>query len=268
MTAFANLYEMYYATAWNRRLSARNDARANVFADQVEAAFKRDADLTAQYHALNGGKWDGMMNQVHMELRDLERPDPADHAQRHPRGGRHPARQAGGQGRLHPLQAPAIPTSSRWRPPSSTTRSAARAWPGPSCRTWATATRCWPCQQGRPLERALRTACDLEYGVQIPRSGPATVRLSLAPTLDATGGDGIRIGVSIDNGPVQTVISNLIPTPGAASRQEQVAWVEAVKNHVHTVEARFPDLSAGRHVVKVWRLDDNAVLEKVTVALQ
>lgn len=57
VTAFANLYEMYYATAWNRRLSARNDARANVFADKVEAAFKRDADLTAQYHALNGGKW-------------------------------------------------------------------------------------------------------------------------------------------------------------------------------------------------------------------
>ena len=36
--AVSNLYEMYYATAWNRRLASRNDARANAFADQVDDA--------------------------------------------------------------------------------------------------------------------------------------------------------------------------------------------------------------------------------------
>ena len=59
-----------------------------------------------------------------------------------------------------------------------------------------------------------------------------------------------------------------LPTPGAASRPEQARWIEAVKNHLHTIEARFPDVSAGRHVVKVWRLDDNAVLEKVSVDMR
>ena len=33
----ANLYELYYAVAWNRRLAAAGDSRANVFADHAEA---------------------------------------------------------------------------------------------------------------------------------------------------------------------------------------------------------------------------------------
>ncbi|MCH1932330.1 hypothetical protein L9G16_19460, partial [Shewanella sp. A25] len=43
IAAMANLYRLYYAVAWNRRLAARGDGRANLFADQAEAAFARDA---------------------------------------------------------------------------------------------------------------------------------------------------------------------------------------------------------------------------------
>ncbi len=66
IAAVSTLYQLYYAAAWNKRLAARNDARANVFADMVETTFERDKALTQRYHAINGGKWDGMMNQVHM----------------------------------------------------------------------------------------------------------------------------------------------------------------------------------------------------------
>ena len=59
IAALANLYELYYAVAWNRRLAAAGDARANVFADRAEAAFRRDQEITNAYHAVNGGKWDG-----------------------------------------------------------------------------------------------------------------------------------------------------------------------------------------------------------------
>jgi hypothetical protein len=91
------------------------------------------------------------------------------------------------------------------------------------------------------------------------------IGLRLAPTLDTTGGQGMRIGVSLDDGPVQVVTANLVPTAGGAASPAQVAWVAAVKNNAHTVEARFEGVAAGRHVVKVWRLDDNVVLEKVIV---
>lgn len=64
----------------------------------------------------------------------------------------------------------------------------------------------------------------------------------------------VRDGVSLDDGPVQVVTASLVPTAGSASTPEQVAWVEAIKDHAHTVEALFPVVAAGSHVVKVWRL--------------
>lgn len=59
-----NLYGLYYAVAWNRKLAAANDARANVFADATEAAFGRDKVPTQAYDNLAGGKRDGMMLQT------------------------------------------------------------------------------------------------------------------------------------------------------------------------------------------------------------
>jgi hypothetical protein len=124
--ALSNLYEMYYATAWNRRLASRNDARANAFADQVETAFKRDADLTAPIPRPERRQVGRHDEPGPHELRDLERSHPTVDAQRHPRGGRHPARQAGAQVQFARATA-ADPHLSPSRPPSSTARSAARA---------------------------------------------------------------------------------------------------------------------------------------------
>ncbi|MCH1927818.1 hypothetical protein L6232_23780, partial [Shewanella sp. C31] len=75
IAAMANLYRLYYAVAWNRRLAARGDGRANLFADQAEAAFARDAALTEAYHRAAGGKWDGMMSQTHIGYTTWQQPD-------------------------------------------------------------------------------------------------------------------------------------------------------------------------------------------------
>jgi hypothetical protein len=264
--AFANLYEMYYATAWNRRLSSRNDARANVFADTVEAAFKRDAELTAQYHAVNGGKWAGMMNQVHMSYVIWNDPT----QQSMPSVTRVAAD-------TPPDKLAAKVQFGRSRPedPRVVTIPAAkfdRAVGGKGL-TWTVLSNLGDgdavvaLPQGRP-STDVRDGVRLDYAVSVSRSGPARVRLRLAPTLDATGGKGIRIGVSLDDGPVQVVTANLVPTAGSASTPEQAAWVAAVKDHAHTVETLFPAVTQGSHVVKVWRLDDNAVLEKVLIDLR
>lgn len=73
--ALANLYELYYAVAWNRRLAHAGDARANVFADRAEAAFRRDQEIADRYHALNGGKWAGMMSQTHIGYVGWQQPE-------------------------------------------------------------------------------------------------------------------------------------------------------------------------------------------------
>ena len=64
--ACSNLYDMYYAQAMNQRLAKKNDPEANLWADRVAECFERDSLLTLQYHAMNGGKWNHMMDQIHM----------------------------------------------------------------------------------------------------------------------------------------------------------------------------------------------------------
>lgn len=65
--AMANLYEMYYAQAMNHRLYKEGNPCANEWADKVERAFKRDAELCREYNEdMSGGKWNGMMTQKHI----------------------------------------------------------------------------------------------------------------------------------------------------------------------------------------------------------
>lgn len=262
--ALSNLYEMYYAAAWNKRLMMRNDPRADYFANQVERTFQRDGDLTAQYHSINNGKWAGMMNQIHMSYVIWQTPT----RQVMPSISRVSADTPPDR-----LAAQIKFATVDNKDPQVVTLPAAkfdRALGGRGL-SWQVlphlgqgdAVVALP--QGRP-STAPGDNVRLEYGVTLTSAGPVRVSLRLSPTLDTKGGQGIRIGVSLDDGPVQIITSNLIPTPGAAHSPEQAAWIEAVKNNAHHVEAAFPATTVGRHVVKIWRIDDNAVLEKLTVS--
>jgi len=65
--AVANVYDLYYSVAMNRKLAADKDTTANFWANHAEACFKRDAALCADYNQhIAGGKWNHMMDQVHI----------------------------------------------------------------------------------------------------------------------------------------------------------------------------------------------------------
>ena len=72
--SMANLYEMYYAQAQNLYLASVNDVDANQYADLVEQCFARDAELTADYHSIGGGKWNHLMDQKHIGYRTWQEP--------------------------------------------------------------------------------------------------------------------------------------------------------------------------------------------------
>jgi hypothetical protein len=42
--------------------------------------------------------------------------------------------------------------------------------------------------------------------------------------------------------------------------------VQAVIDNNFVVEAKFPRISTGKHVIRVWRLDDNALLTRLVVS--
>lgn len=64
--SMSNLYELNYAHAMNQFCYCNGLAEANDWADVVEKNFARDQKLTEEYHALNGGKWNHMMDQTHI----------------------------------------------------------------------------------------------------------------------------------------------------------------------------------------------------------
>lgn len=71
----ANLYDMYYAQAMNRKLAAEGDVEANRWADRVEDCFVRDSLLCHAYnHHVAGGKWNHMMDQVHIGYTEWHAP--------------------------------------------------------------------------------------------------------------------------------------------------------------------------------------------------
>ncbi len=262
--ALANLYEMHWATAWNRRLASSFDARANYFLRLVERNFARDAELTATYHALRDGKWNGMVAGVHMnyviwstptqqtmptvmgvgadtpvDLRDLETVFVDDEPRTAARvlvDIANPVRHAAGAG-LEWTLVPDLGDS------------------GVSL-------------VALPQGRAATTPRDgvrVDYTVALNESGDWRVILDLAPTLEPSGEDDIRVGVSLDDGPVQVLTSRLIPTAGAVTLPEQADWTEAVIRNSHQLETTFSQVDEGEHTVTLWRLDDNAVIQGITL---
>jgi hypothetical protein len=73
------------------------------------------------------------------------------------------------------------------------------------------------------------------------------------------------VGVSVDDGPMQTLSMGLTPSPGAAKTEETRNWERAVIDNDFVLEAKFPGVTVGNHVIKVWRIDDNMVLTRLVV---
>jgi len=265
ISAMANLYRLYYAAAWNRLLASSNDARANYFADQAEAAFARDSALTARYHSLRGGKWDGMMAQVHMSYVIWNDPTQQTMPSIMRVGADTPAEERGRQPKFikrSGLEDGVIAVA-------ATRFSRAYDWKGLRWTAIPHLGRDTGAVVALPQGQAASEGHDgprLEYDLTVTRGGPATLTLYLATTLDTLGHRGIRIGLSWDDAPMQVLQAELEPTGGAQNTPAKKSWAGAVCDNVVRLSASADNLPAGRHTVKIWRIDDNVVLQKLVVS--
>ncbi|HEY5810574.1 MAG TPA: glycosyl hydrolase 115 family protein [Povalibacter sp.] len=258
IAAMSNLYQLYYVVAWNRRLAEAGDARANVFADRAEEFFRRDQQLTDTYHRVKGGKWNGMMSQTHIGYVNWQQPD----TQVMPKATRVKSDGAAKKIEFTTVYTAASDIVSIEAPRYS------RAINGKGLRWQAIPNlgRTLGAVTAFPQGRAPTTQADavrLEYDTTVSRAGDLTVQLYLSPTLDTIGGGSLRIGVSIDDRPMQTLVDKLLPAPNATTLQEQRDWNQAVEDNARMLQTAFTDVSAGQHVIKIWRLDDNVVLQKL-----
>jgi glycosyl hydrolase family 115 (putative glucuronidase)/glycosyl hydrolase family 115 len=260
INALSNLYLLYNTVAWNRKLAAANDPRANLAADHAERAFKRDQQIAEQYHALEEGKWDGMMLQTHIGYTTWQQPD----KDLMPEVKRVPAADKPGDikfGKAAP--DPFGPVTIEAAKFSKAQGNAGLTWKViPNLGGSLGAVTAFP--QGRPAT-SQADGVFLEYPLGVETPGDTTVAVHLLPTLNTLGGVDIRVGVSMDEGPVQTLTMRLTPSPGPPTIQEQHNWEKAVINNDFVLEARFPGLAAGKHVIRLWRVDDNALVSRLVV---
>lgn len=264
VAAMANLYRLFYATAWNQRLTSSNDPRANYFADQVEATFRRDAELTQQYHEINGGKWDGMMAQVHMSYVTWNDPT----QQSMPSITRVAADTPDFKRNIQPRFA--RPTTDRTGVVTVEATAFSRTHAARGLR-WTTIPHLGKTRgamvalpQGRPTTRA-EDQIALDYDVTLDTGGTFQLTLELAPSLDTTGGKGVRLAVALDGGPVRVLQARLEATDGASDTPAKQAWYEAVRDNVVRLSTDLGRLNAGRHTVRILRIDDNVVLERLVM---
>ena len=97
----------------------------------------------------------------------------------------------------------------------------------------------------------------LEYTVHLFSAGDVTVHLYAAPTLAWAPGRGVRCAVSFDDGAPVVVDFQ-------ADRSEG-AWNQAVANAIRMAATHHHLAKAGNHVLKIWRIDPDVVLEKIVV---
>ncbi len=253
VAAMTNLYHLHYAVAWNRRLAAAQDRRANAFADEAEAAFRKDRALADAYHALNGGKWDGMMLQTKFGYTSWNDPktevmpalvrigtvgtkSPAIHFAK---VGRAPGIVSGVEASEFLQKAGGGGLEWQFIPRLGRTAGAVVALP-----------------QGRPATSPA-DGVRIDYRMRLASAGEATLRLYMIPALDTDGGGGLRIGVSVDGGPVKVATMNL--------KVDGPDWSRAVRDNGFPLDVAVGKLAAGHHKVSLWRIDDNMAVQKLAL---
>lgn len=58
----------------NQRLAKKKDPNANLWADRVAECFDRDSLLQKEYHTMNGGKWNHMMDEIYIGYKSWATP--------------------------------------------------------------------------------------------------------------------------------------------------------------------------------------------------
>ena len=261
--AVSNLYEMYFATAWNRRLASSFDPRSNVFLETVEKTFARDATLTAHYHDLNKGKWDGMMSQVHMNYVIWNDPTEQTMPTVIRTAGDVPEKMRNASAVfVNPASASSIVRLEAAAFDRNVEASGLKWIPIPNLGQSMAGLIAVP--QGRPATEP-GSAPRVEYDVSLPVNEGIEIRLRLAPTLDTIGRGGLRIGVSLDDGPVEILVADLEPTGGGADTPARQRWYDAVIDNRVVLSADFDEVPPGEHTVTVRRLDDNVILECIEI---
>ncbi len=105
----------------------------------------------------------------------------------------------------------------------------------------------------------------LEYNIYSFNRGEAEIRILISPTLNFKGSEGLKFGLSVDDGPVEII--NIHEGDTVPDWQYPLWWNESVTNHVKEITGKIGLDEPGRHTVKIWMVDPGVVFQKIMIDL-
>ena len=258
--AMANLYDMYYAQAMNQRLAKKNDPMANGWARRVEECFKKDAALANDYHNLNDGKWNHMMDEQYIGYKSWKSPDKKIMPEvKHVEGNA-----------TQPITLPTPAYISYNQPKSAPFFEAKDGYVSIEAEHFTRKTdgkyAKWTVipELGRTLSAitpqpvtASVDGMSLEYDMEIPTEANARVMLRFSPTLNFNK-TGLRYAVSFDGEQEKVININ-----GDYNGETGNDWQRYHAIDSQTIHA----IKAGKHTLRIRPLDNALVLQKILINL-
>jgi hypothetical protein len=267
--ATANLYQMYQAVAMNKSFAARNDLRANYYADKVKEHYLKDSLISVEYNNIADGKWHHMMDQKHIGYTSWQEP----------RFNRMPA--------VRYLSKDSAKTESEIEITGNVTAGSSiiksttvksflqkddyvSMKASNYTKAVNTANIQWKVIPGigkdgdgvtsfpvtASVENQTATTPHLQYEVNIKDTGTARLQLYFSPTLPFNS-TGLRYAVSVDDG--QPQIINL-----HKSYSERI-WNQWVANNIVVQSSEHHFTKPGKHIIKYWLVDPAIVLQKLVL---
>lgn len=248
--ACANLYEMYYAVAMNRKLAAQKDVKANDWAEKVRSYYERDSILTYHYNnIMSSGKWNHMMDQTHIGYTYWQQPT----KNSMPKVTYVPDKQKTTVPHLFIDEDGYI---------SIEAEHYSRAMNG-KITDWLIIP-----DLGRTLSGVTTTPSTatpdentyLEYDFETSYNGNATVYILLSPTLNFNDNKGLRYAVSINGGKEEIVNFN------GQYNDQKIWWSwNAWAINETTVQQTISSSPTNRHTLRFRPLDPGIVLQKIMI---
>jgi hypothetical protein len=281
--ASGNVALMYIAAGRNAFSSRLGDMKTNEYKSEVERRFALDKQLTDEYnHQLLDGKWDHMMDQTHIGYTYWQEPpanampavtelQPGGH-ELHITPNALPSRlppflrngqlvQASGpppadfKGFVEQDNVVAIEAADTSARTGGALNSLKPHWVElPAYGEGKSAMTVFPVDAASDAN----SSAGLSYSVYLYDTKDLTLHLRLAPTLNFVRGRGLRVAVSVDDGPRQ-VIDTL-------EHNSEIDWGIAVSDDSRKIEIPLSISQPGAHTLHIWSVDPALVLERVVIA--
>ncbi len=240
----SNLYDLYFAKAKNDFYAAKQDVKANYWADQVKTSFERDSLLTQHFNTLSNGKWQHMMDQVRIGYQSWNNPPHSIMP-----GVSYVDSTAVGNSKIFVEKNGHVSIEAMNFFQANHTQ--AVKWTEiPNLGKTASALTTLP------VTAAIDDDLYLEYKINTESIGQAKIMVLTSPTLNFNSNRGLRYGISIDG--KDEIIVNI----NGHYRGELGKWqAERIINNTteHAIAQK------GEHTIRIRPLDHGIVIQKILV---